>query len=97
MLSSTATATTTAANISPLLDTKTEEISAGLQKSYSDKLRSISKYNAAAIVEHTIAMKSEVNPSSNYETDQIEVLSRFSKYNGINLLNSQHESISLDS
>jgi integrase/recombinase XerD len=75
--------TTTSASvpvIGPLLDSKVEEITAGLQKCNSDKLRSISEYNAAAIIEYITAMKSEVNPSNNYRRDLIEVLSRFSRY-----------------
>jgi integrase len=80
-LLSSPTTTSSTKNISSLLDRKIEEISAGLQKSYSDKLHVVSEYNATTIVEYITAMKSEVNPSNNYRRDQIEVLSRFSTYN----------------
>jgi integrase/recombinase XerD len=69
---------------SSLLQRKIEEVSAGLQKSFCDKLISISEYNAATIVEYITAMKNEVNLSDNYRRDQIEVLSRLSKYNNNN-------------
>jgi hypothetical protein len=64
-----------------LLDTKIEEISTGLQKSYGDKLHSISEDNAATIIDYIAAMKSEVNLSDHYRRDLIVVLCRFSKYN----------------
>ena len=71
----------TAPNISSsLLHRRIEKISAGLQKAFGDKLLSISEYNAATIVEYINTMKSEVNLSDNYRRDQIEFLSRLSKY-----------------
>jgi hypothetical protein len=66
---------------SSLLQRRIEEISAGLQKAFGDKLLSISENNAATIVEYITTMKSEVNLSDNYRRDQIEFLSRLSKYN----------------
>jgi integrase/recombinase XerD len=72
---------TTAANISPLLDRKIEEISAGISASYSLHLRSAGQKNVTVIIEYIVAMKSEVNLSDHYRRDLIEVLSRFSKYN----------------
>lgn len=73
---------TEAPNISSsLFQRRIKEITAGLQKAFCDKLLSISEFNAATIVEYIFAMKSEVNLSDNYRRDQIEVLTRFSKYN----------------
>jgi integrase/recombinase XerD len=72
---------TTAANISPLLDRKIEEISAGISASYSLHLRSVGQYNVTVIIEYIVSMKSEVNLSDHYRRDLIEVLSKFSKYN----------------
>ena len=66
---------------SSLLQRRIEEISAGLQKSIGDKLLSISEYNADTIAEYITTMKSEVNLSDNYRRDQIEFLSKLSKYN----------------
>jgi hypothetical protein len=82
MLSSTVTPT---ANISPLLERKIEETSAGLQKAFARHLSSISEDNAATIIEYIAAMKSEVNLSDNYRRDIIEVLCRFSRYNIISI------------
>jgi site-specific recombinase XerD len=64
-----------------MLDRKIEETAVGLQTSYSNKLRSISEYNAATIVDYIAAMKIEVNLSDNYRRDIIEVLCKFSRYN----------------
>jgi hypothetical protein len=64
-----------------MLDRKIEETAVGLQTSYSNKLRSISEYNASTIVDYIAAMKIEVNLSDNYRRDIIEVLCRFSRYN----------------
>jgi hypothetical protein len=60
---------------------KIEETIAGLQKSFSKKLRSIGETNAASIAEYIAAMKSEVNLSNNYRRDIIDVLYRFSAFN----------------
>ena len=72
---------TTVANISPLLDRKIEEISAGIPASYSLHLRSAGQNNVKVIIDYIVAMKSEVNLSDHYRRDLIEVLSKFSKYN----------------
>ncbi|CAN5121288.1 tyrosine-type recombinase/integrase [soil metagenome] len=72
---------TTAANISPLLDRKIEEISAGISASYSLHLRSAGQHNVTVIIDYIVTMKSEVNLSDHYRRDLIEVLSKFSKYN----------------
>jgi hypothetical protein len=66
---------------SPLLDRRIEETAAGLPYSYAKQLYSISKDNAATIIDYIFAMKSEVNLSDNYRKNVIELLSRFSKYN----------------
>lgn len=78
MLSSTTAAT---ANISPLLDRKIEEISAGISASYSQHLRSAGQDNVTVIIDYIVTMKSEVNLSDHYRRDLIEVLSKFSKFN----------------
>ncbi len=66
---------------SPLLDRRIEETAAGLPYSYAKQLHSVSKDNAATIIDYLAAMKNEVNLSDNYRKDVIELLSRFSKYN----------------
>ena len=79
---STSTPTSTStfnANKSALLDRKIEEITAGLQKFYTELLHSINGDNAAAIVEYIAAMKSEVNLSNHYKKDLIILLSKFSR------------------
>jgi hypothetical protein len=68
-------------NKSALLDREIEETGAGLQKSYTEFLRSIAKDNAATIVRYISAMKIEANLSDNYRRDLIVVLSKFSRYN----------------
>ena len=73
--------TATAVNPSALLDRKIEETGAGLQASYARQLHSVNEDNAVTIIDYIAAMKSEVNLSSNYRRDVIEVLSRLSKYN----------------
>jgi integrase/recombinase XerD len=77
LLSSTATAVKS----SPILDRKIEETAAGLPASYTRQLHSISKDNAATIVDYIAAMKNEVNLADNYRRSVIEILSRLSKYN----------------
>jgi integrase/recombinase XerD len=77
LLSSTATAVKS----SPILDRKIEETGAGLPASYARQLRSISKDNAATIIDYIAAMKNEVNLADNYRRGVIEILSRLSKYN----------------
>jgi integrase/recombinase XerD len=72
---------TTAANTSPLLDRRIEEISAGISASYSLHLRSAGQNNVTVIIDYIVSMKSEVNLSDHYRRDLIEVLSKFSKYN----------------
>jgi integrase/recombinase XerD len=72
---------TTTANISPLLDRKIEEISAGISASYSQHLRSAGQDNVTVIIDYIVTMKSEVNLSDHYRRDLIEVLSKFSKFN----------------
>jgi hypothetical protein len=69
------------ASISPLLERKIEETSAGLQAAFARHLSSISEDNAITIIEYIAAMKSEVNLSDDYRRDIIEVLFRFSRFN----------------
>jgi integrase/recombinase XerD len=73
--------TATAVKYSPILDRKIEETGAGLPASYARQLRSISKDNAATIIDYIAAMKNEVNLADNYRRGVIEILSRLSKYN----------------
>ena len=54
---------------------------AGLAASTTKRMYSISRDNAATIVQYLEAMKTEVNLSDHYRKDLIELLSRFSKYN----------------
>jgi hypothetical protein len=61
------------ASISPLLERKIEETSAGLQAAFARHLSSISEDNAIAIIEYIAAIKSEVNLSDNFG----ETLSKF--------------------
>jgi hypothetical protein len=75
---------TTAANNSPLLERKIEEIGAGIPASYSLHLRSAGQNNVKVIINYIVTMKSEVNLSDHYRRDLIEVLSKFSKYNNNN-------------
>ena len=77
MLSTTATAVKS----SPILDRKIDETGAGLPASYTRQLHSISKDNAAIIVDYIAAMKNEVNLADNYRRGVIEILTRLSKYN----------------
>jgi integrase len=72
---------TTTINASPLLDSKIEDIAAGLPLSYGKHLRSAGEDNAVTVIRYIAAMKNEVNLSDNYRKDLIEALSRFSKYN----------------
>jgi hypothetical protein len=69
------------ASSSALLDRKIEEWTAGLAASTTKRMYSISRDNAATIVQYLEAMKIEVNLSDHYRKDLIEFLSRFSKYN----------------
>jgi hypothetical protein len=59
--------TTIAANISPLLDRKIEEICAGISSSYSLHLRSVGQNDVKVIVDYIVTMKSEVNLSDHIE------------------------------
>lgn len=72
--------TTTATNISPLLDRKIDEVGAGIPASYSLHLRSAGQ-NVSVIIDYILTMKIEVNLSDHYRRDLIEVLSKFSRYN----------------
>jgi hypothetical protein len=79
-----ATTTTTAAgtrNISPILDRKIDETTAGLSSYYVKNLRSIGAMNGAIIVDYISALKIEVNLSDHYRKNIIEQLCRFSKHN----------------
>jgi integrase/recombinase XerD len=75
-----ASALTSTAAKSALLDRKIEECTAGLPVSTTKQLFSLDKDNAATIVRYTEVMKTEVNPSNHYRRDVIVLLCRFSKY-----------------
>jgi integrase/recombinase XerD len=70
----------TISNYSPILDRKIEENVEGIRKSYGVKLQSIGQRNAATIVDYIATMRVEINLSPNYRRDNIEVLTRLSKY-----------------
>jgi hypothetical protein len=71
-----------------LLDRKIEFVTADLrrQRELSNDLHSISTESALIISDYIIAMKTEINPSDNYRSDNIKFLHRFSKYNKNKLL-----------
>jgi hypothetical protein len=69
-----------ASDLSPLLDRRMEETTAGLPSSLTRRLLSSGKDNIENIVKYIAAIKSEVNPSDHYRMDLIALLSRFSKY-----------------
>jgi hypothetical protein len=81
MLSQPQSQSQASASSSALLDRKIEECTAGLAASATKRMYSISRDNAATIVQYLEAMKTEVNLSDHYRKDLIELLSRFSKYN----------------
>ncbi|HEX5976140.1 MAG TPA: hypothetical protein VFY68_02620, partial [Nitrososphaeraceae archaeon] len=64
-------ASSRAANVSPILDRKIEEATAGLLTSFAKQLLSISEDNdnIGTIVKYIAAIKSEVNLSDNYRKD----------------------------
>jgi integrase/recombinase XerD len=65
---------------SPLLDSKIEEVCAGLQLSYANRLRSLTiKDNIATVVTYINSMKTEINLSYNYRRDLIRLLTSFSE------------------
>jgi integrase/recombinase XerD len=71
--------TSTAAK-SALLDRKIEECTAGLPRSFTKQLFSISKDNAATVVNYIEILKTEVNPATNYRKNIVLLLCRFSNY-----------------
>jgi hypothetical protein len=78
------TPTTTASgarNISPILDRKIDETTAGLSSYYVKNLRSIGAMNSAIVVDYIATLKIEVNLSGHYRKNILELLCRFSKYN----------------
>jgi hypothetical protein len=64
-----------------LLDRKIEQTIDGIEKSYGDKLYSIGENNALVVVDYIAAMNTEINLSPSYRGDNIEALTRFSRYN----------------
>ena len=79
-----ATAIITAArtrNISPILDMKIDETTAGLSSYYVKYLRSVDAMNGVTIVDYMAAMRIEVNLSDHYRKNVIELICRFSNYN----------------
>jgi hypothetical protein len=66
---------------SPLLDRKIGQAIDGIEKSYGDKLYSIGEDNALIVADYISAMNTEINLSPSYRGDNIEALTRFSRYN----------------
>jgi integrase len=66
---------------SPLLDRKIGQAIDGIEKSYGDKLYSIGENNALVVADYIAAMNTEINLSPSYRGDNIEALTRFSRYN----------------
>jgi integrase/recombinase XerD len=65
-----------------LLDSKIDEICAGLQAAYNRNLRSIiNQDNIKTIISYIVIMKTEVNLSDHSRKNLIDLLSRFSKFN----------------
>jgi hypothetical protein len=64
-----------------MLDRKIEQAIDGVEKSYGDKLYSIGENNALAVADCIAAMNTELNLSPSYRGDNIEALTRFSRYN----------------
>jgi hypothetical protein len=64
-----------------LLDRKIEQAIDGIEKSYGDKLYSISEKSASVVADYIASMNAEINLSPNYRGDNIEALTRFSRYN----------------
>ena len=77
----TAATEATTRNISPILDRKIDETTAGLPSHYAKNLRSIGVINGETIVDYIAALKIEVNLSDHYRKNIIELLCRFSKCN----------------
>ena len=66
--------------LSPALERKWEDITAGIKLVYFRVLRTISHENASTIADYILAMKTETNLSDHYRHDNIVALCRFSKY-----------------
>jgi hypothetical protein len=66
--------------LSPALERKWEDITAGIKLVYLRVLRTISHENASTIADYILAMKTETNLSDHYRHDNIVALCRFSKY-----------------
>jgi hypothetical protein len=64
-----------------LLDRKIGQAIDGIEKSYGDKLYSIGENNALVVADYIAAMNTEINLSPSYRGDNIEALTRFSRYN----------------
>ena len=78
----TITTPTVAATVTDsLIEQKLDGITAGLQASYSNNLRSLkNKENISTIVKYIFAMRVETNMSNHYKKDIIESMTRFSKF-----------------
>jgi integrase/recombinase XerD len=75
------TATAAISAISPILDQKIDMITAGLLASYGKNLRLLSNQeNISTIIEYIQALKTETSLSDHYRKDNIELLTRFSKF-----------------
>jgi integrase len=64
-----------------MLDRKIEQAIDGIEKSYGDKLYSIGEDNALVVADYISTMNTEINLSPSYRGDNIEALTRFSRYN----------------
>jgi CRISPR/Cas system-associated exonuclease Cas4 (RecB family) len=64
-----------------LLDTKIDEVAAGLTPEYARLLHNTSIENAKTIVDYILSMKIEVNLSDHYRQDVIKLLCKTLRYN----------------
>jgi integrase/recombinase XerD len=67
--------------LSPTLERKLEDVTAGLRPSFLNVLQTITRDNALTIADYILAMKTDPNLSDNYRRDNITILCRFSRYN----------------
>ena len=62
------------------MDTKIDEVTAGLTPEYARLLHNISIENAKTIVDYILSMKIEVNISDHYRQDVIKLLCKTLRY-----------------
>jgi hypothetical protein len=88
VIAATTTTTTPSASITPplyssdhvLFDRKIENITAGLQLQHVKQLKAIHPENALIIVDYIQALKTEINLSDNYRSQNIFLLCRISRF-----------------